>query len=111
MIKTKNYIKWAKNKHCLGTEAVAKIANLASIGFGSATLIFRHGGAVITYRIGELLGKDLGQPDLIDADHGVGGDDGAGGMIHPLPHHVHAEQALLTLNQLLQAPAGLIVTT
>jgi hypothetical protein len=55
----------------------------------------------------ELLGKHLWEADLVDADVWVGGDDGARGVVHPLAHHVHAEDALLSLDQLLEAPADL----
>jgi hypothetical protein len=59
------------------------------------------------HAIRQLLGEHLGQADLVDVDVGIGRDDRARGEVHALAHHVHAEQALLPLDQLLEAPANL----
>jgi hypothetical protein len=63
----------------------------------------------VWYRIGQLLGKDFGEADLVNPDHRVGRYDGASRVVDSLPHHVHPEDALLPLNQLLEAPAHLLI--
>ena len=46
----------------------------------------------------------LRKADLVDGEVGIGRDDGAAGEVDPLAHHVHPEDARLSLNQLLEAP-------
>ncbi len=43
------------------------------------------------FSVGELLGKDFGQPNFVHVDVRVGRDDGAGRKVHTFAHHVHAK--------------------
>ncbi|GMR34291.1 hypothetical protein PMAYCL1PPCAC_04486, partial [Pristionchus mayeri] len=49
----------------------------------------------------ELLGEDLGDSDLINIQVRIRRDDGSESKVHTLSHHVHAEQTLLLLEDLL----------
>ena len=50
--------------------------------------------------VGQGFRKHHRDPDLVRVDVGVGGDDGAGGVVDTLAHHVLPEQSLLLLQQL-----------
>lgn len=56
--------------------------------------------------VGELLGEAKGDADLGGSEVGVGGDDGAAGVVDPLAHHVLAEEALLLLQHLHASREG-----
>ena len=48
----------------------------------------------------------LRQSNFVNGNVGVGCDDCARSEVDPFPHHVHPEEPLLSLNQLLESPAG-----
>lgn len=61
------------------------------------------------FREGEALGKVGREADLAIADVRVGGDDGSGGEVDALSHHVLPEQALLLLQRLPDAVRLLVL--
>ena len=54
-------------------------------------------------RESEDFGKNVRNPNLINANHGIGCDDGSGGVVDTLSHHVHSEEPFFLLNHLLEA--------
>ena len=62
------------------------------------------------FLVAESLGEHVRETDLIDPNVGVGADDGPGGVVYSLAHHMHSEQALLPLYQLFEAPAECLVS-
>ena len=57
-------------------------------------------------REGEVLSDGPGHAHLVDVQVGVGGDDGTGGEVHPLPHQVAPHSTLLALQTLLDGLQG-----
>jgi len=60
----------------------------------------RHVDRVDTGGIGELFGEDVRNANLVHVLVGVGRDHGTTRVVHPLAHHVLAEQALFLLQNL-----------